>query len=159
MSIIHLGRSQMCAGAWYVFSTSKPHSGTLCFVFNNFIILIVFTLIQWYVFDFLRRGFVITRCRVSPTGEVAWLYNRRRKTAVLQLKTFLCRHQLFSFPQPGHSNSVHGGKIFWENSKMQRKCTFSHIGRESASMLGVVRAPKNVERFTILRVILAQGPC
>ena len=26
----HLGRSQMCAGAWYVFRTSKPHSGTLC---------------------------------------------------------------------------------------------------------------------------------
>ena len=24
----HLGRSQMCAGAWYVFSPSKPHSGT-----------------------------------------------------------------------------------------------------------------------------------
>ena len=25
----HLGRSQLCAGAWYVFSPSKPHSGTL----------------------------------------------------------------------------------------------------------------------------------
>ena len=26
----YLGRSQMCAGAWYVFSPSKLHSGTLC---------------------------------------------------------------------------------------------------------------------------------
>ena len=26
----HLGRSQMCAGACYYFSPSKPHSGTLC---------------------------------------------------------------------------------------------------------------------------------
>ena len=26
----HLGRSQICAGAWYVFGTWKPHSETLC---------------------------------------------------------------------------------------------------------------------------------
>ena len=29
----HLGSSQMCAGAWYVFRTSKPHSGTLSYIF------------------------------------------------------------------------------------------------------------------------------
>ena len=29
----HLGRSQMCAAAWYIFSPSKPHSGTLWAVF------------------------------------------------------------------------------------------------------------------------------
>ena len=26
----HLGRSHLCAGARYIFSPSKPHSGTLC---------------------------------------------------------------------------------------------------------------------------------
>ena len=26
----HLGRPQMCAGAWYVFRISKPHSERLC---------------------------------------------------------------------------------------------------------------------------------
>ena len=29
----NLGRSQMYAGACYVFRTSKPHSGTLCILF------------------------------------------------------------------------------------------------------------------------------
>ena len=37
----HLGRSQMCAGAGYVFSPSKPHSGTLC----SIIIIIITILI------------------------------------------------------------------------------------------------------------------
>ena len=32
----HLGRSQMCAGAWYVFSPSKPHSGTLWSTFSTY---------------------------------------------------------------------------------------------------------------------------
>ena len=31
----HLGRSQMCTGAWYGFRTSKPHSGTLWAAFNQ----------------------------------------------------------------------------------------------------------------------------
>ena len=32
----NLGRSQMCAGACYVFRTSKPHSGTLWIEINIF---------------------------------------------------------------------------------------------------------------------------
>ena len=32
----HLGRSQICAGAWYVFGTWKPHSETLWVVLNLF---------------------------------------------------------------------------------------------------------------------------
>ena len=28
----HLGRPQMCAAAWYVFGTWKPHSETLCMI-------------------------------------------------------------------------------------------------------------------------------
>ena len=31
----HLGRSQLCAGAWYVFSPSKPHSRTLWAAFES----------------------------------------------------------------------------------------------------------------------------
>mgnify|MGYP005702151033 CR=1 FL=1 len=32
----HLGRSQICAGAWYVFRISKPHSERLCTVSSLF---------------------------------------------------------------------------------------------------------------------------
>ena len=30
-----MGRSQICAGAWYVFRSSKPHSGTLCIIMST----------------------------------------------------------------------------------------------------------------------------
>ena len=31
----HLGRSQICAGAWYVFRISKPHSERLCIIITS----------------------------------------------------------------------------------------------------------------------------
>ena len=47
----HLGRSQMCAGAGYVFSPSKPHSGTLWDVFE---------LMSVWLYEYIRTKKVMT---------------------------------------------------------------------------------------------------
>ena len=65
------------------------------------------------------------------------------------------------FPQPRQLNSVCSS---WTQQwhKLRTKCGYAQKRQHISYILRcwmVVRPPKNVERFTILRVILAQGPC
>ena len=72
----HLGRSQMCAGARYVFSPSKPHSRTLCGVILHGIWL-DFLVISYFLDIFYKINiepyhyfFCLVKCEVKNLARI-----------------------------------------------------------------------------------------
>ncbi len=104
--------------------------------------------------------------RCAPFSSVIWRFVRemaplmRAAATATEASLSKGRREKLSasvgFERPQSKNDI---KRNTKKLKLLTNCAKVCPAKVTGPSVGLPRSPKNVERFTILRVILAQGPC